>query len=61
MNFRERWNAIADIEKASNGAESVERIPNGCEPAFSQLVKAGNFSARCVAGVDALSRLAAVE
>jgi len=28
VNFRERWNAIADIEKASNAAGSVKRIPN---------------------------------
>jgi hypothetical protein len=27
----------------------AERIPVGCEPAFSQLVKIGNFSRRCVA------------
>ena len=61
VNFHERWNAITEIDKASNGAESVERIPYGCEPAFSQLVKTGNFSARCVASVDAFTRLAAVE
>jgi hypothetical protein len=61
VNFHERWNAIAEVDKASNGAQSVERILDGCEPAFSHLVKVGNFSARCVANVDALTRLAAVE
>jgi len=59
VNFHDRWNAIAEIDKAY-GAQSVERIPDGCEPAFSHLVKVGNFSARCVAKVDALTRLAAV-
>jgi hypothetical protein len=60
VNFHDRWNAIAEIDKAY-GSQSVERIPDGCEPAFSHLVKVGNFSARCVANVDALTRLAAVE
>ena len=60
VNFRERWNAIAEIDSAPNGTQSVERIPEGCEPAFSHLVKAGNFSARCVASVDAFTNLAAV-
>jgi hypothetical protein len=59
VNFHDRWNAIAEIHKAY-GSQSVERIPDGCEPAFSHLVKVGNFSARCVAKVDAPTRLAAV-
>jgi hypothetical protein len=59
--FHERWNAIVEIDKALNGTQSVERIPDGCEPAFSHVVKVGNFSARCVANVDAPTRLAAVE
>jgi hypothetical protein len=61
VNFHDRWNAIAETNKGSNGAQTVERIPDGCEPAFSHLVKIGNFSARCLANVDALTRLAAVE
>ena len=61
MNFHDRWNAIAETNKGSNGAQTVERVPDGCEPAFSHLVKIGNFSARCLANVDALTRLAAVE
>jgi hypothetical protein len=56
VNFHERWNAIAEISKASHGAQSVERIPDGCEPVFSHVVKVGNFSARCIANVDALTR-----
>jgi len=61
VNFYDRWNAIAETNKASNGAQTVERIPDGCEPAFIHLVKIGNFSARCLANVDALTRQAAVE
>ena len=61
VNFHDRWNAIAETNKGSNGAQTVERVPDGCEPAFSHLVKIGNFSARCLANVDALTRLAAVE
>jgi hypothetical protein len=61
MSFYDRWNAIVEVDRASNGAQSVERIPDGCEPAFSYLVKVGNFCARCVAKVDTLTRLAAAE
>lgn len=60
VNFHDRWNAVAEADKASNGARSVERILDGCEPAFGHLVKVGNFSARCVANVDSPTRLAAV-
>jgi hypothetical protein len=61
VNFRDRWNAIAEIDKALKRSQNVERIPDGCEPAFGHLVKVGNFSARCVANVHALTRLAAAE
>ena len=61
VNFHDRWNAIAETNKGSNGAQTVERVPDGCEPAFSHLVKIGNFSARCVANADALTRLTAVD
>jgi hypothetical protein len=61
VNFHDRWNAIVEIDKAPNGTQSVERIPDGCEPAFSHLVKVGNFSARCVANADAPTRLTAVD
>jgi hypothetical protein len=60
VNFHDRWNAIVEIDKAPNGTQSAERIPDGCEPAFSHLVKVGDFSARCVANADALTRLTAV-
>lgn len=53
MNFHDRWNAIAVINKDSDGGQSFQRILDGCEPAFSHLVKVGNFSARCIARVDA--------
>jgi hypothetical protein len=59
--FHDRWDAIVEIDKALKGPQNVERIPDGCEPAFGHLVKVGNFSARCVANLDALTRLAAVE
>ena len=61
VSFHDRWNAIVEIDKAPNGTQSVERIPDGCESAFSHLVKVGNFSARCVANADALTRLTAVD
>jgi hypothetical protein len=60
ISFHERWNAIAEINNDSHRARSVERIPYGCEPAFSHVVKVGNFSARCIANVDARTRLAVV-
>ena len=58
--FHARWNAIVEIDKDLNGTQSVKRIPDGCEPAFSHVVKVGNFSARCIAKVDALTGLTAV-
>ena len=61
--FDDRWNAFAttiktlgknDIHgRVTIPAEDMQqRIPVGCEPAFSHLIKAGNFSTRCVASVD---------
>jgi hypothetical protein len=61
VSFYERWNAIAETNKASHGAQRAERIPDGCEPVFSHVVKVGNFSARCIANVDVLTRLAVVD
>jgi hypothetical protein len=61
VSFHERWNAFVEINKGSHGQQSVERIPNGCEPVFSHVVKVGNFSARCIADVDAITRLAFVD
>jgi hypothetical protein len=51
VRFADRWSAVGALNKPTNAGKSVERIPFGCEGAFSRLVKAGNFSARCVAGV----------
>jgi hypothetical protein len=61
MKFDERWTAAAAIINAGPAAQRAEKIPDGCEPAFSRFVKAGNFSARCIARVDSPLRLAAVE
>ena len=61
LHFYDRWNAVVEIDRALKGSQNVERIPDGCESAFGHLVKVGNFSTRCVANLDALTRLAAVE
>ena len=50
--FDERWNALGVVTKPANTEKSAERIPFGCEGAFSRLVKDGNFTARCIAGID---------
>jgi len=47
VSFNERWNAFARSGKP-DAAQRTGRIPDGCESAFGVLVKAGNFSARCV-------------
>ena len=67
--FDARWNAVAAGTKNSNSsqraepaaaAKSVEqRIPFGCEPAFSRMIVAGNFSARCLAAIDSFEKVAA--
>jgi hypothetical protein len=59
--FADRWSAVGAMSKSMNVPKSAERIPFGCESAFSRLVKAGNFSARCVAGIATSTRLAAAE
>jgi hypothetical protein len=45
--FNDRWNAFAASGKP-DAVQRTGRLPDGCEPAFSGLVKAGNFSSRCV-------------
>jgi len=45
--FNDRWNAFA-VSGRPDAAQRTGRIPDGCESAFSSLVKVGNFSARCV-------------
>lgn len=59
VRFADRWNAIAAVSKPANARKSAERIPFGCEGAFSRLVKAGNFSARCIAANETPTKLAA--
>ncbi len=41
--FNDRWNGFA-----ASAMKRTSGIPDGCEPAFSGLVKVGNFSSRCV-------------
>ena len=45
--FNDRWSALATSGKL-NIAQRTGRIPDGCDPAFSSLVKVGNFTSRCV-------------
>jgi hypothetical protein len=45
--FNDRWNASISSSKP-DATRRIGRIPDGCEPAFSGLVKASNFSSRCV-------------
>ncbi len=71
--FDDRWNAFATTTIKTLGENNVhgrvtapaedtqQRIPVGCEPAFSHLIKTGNFSTRCVASADIPTRLAKVE
>ena len=47
ISFNDRWNAFAASGKP-HAAQRAGRIPDGCEAAFGVLVKAANFSARCV-------------
>jgi hypothetical protein len=35
-----------------------DKIPEGCDPAFSRIVKSGNFAARCVTVVDVSTKFA---
>jgi hypothetical protein len=69
VRFNDRWNAFAAIKiqtlgengihaRATDPAKNIQRIPVGCEPAFSPLVKTGNFIARCIASADIPTRLA---
>jgi hypothetical protein len=59
--FEERWSAVPTPSSVVNGdrdrreaprAEKRERIPFSCELAFSRLVTKGNFSTRCIAGLE---------
>ena len=71
--FDDRWNAFATTTIKALGENDVhgrvtvpaedvqQRIPVGCEPAFSHLIKTGNFSTRCVASLGSPTRRAKVE
>jgi hypothetical protein len=63
VRFNDRWNAIVSMTiqtlgqnevhaRVADPTKGIQRIPVGCEPAFSGLLKTGNFSARCVASAD---------
>jgi hypothetical protein len=68
VRFNDRWNAFAAMTiqtlgedgiraRATDPAKNIQRIPVGCEPAFSPLVQAGNLIARCIASADIPARL----
>ncbi len=62
ISFQERWSAVPARAAEAPGNESqreppqaekrIEKIPLGCELAFSRLVTKGNFSTRCIAGLE---------
>ncbi len=62
LSFEERWSAIPTPSAVGGGdmnrreaprAEGrKEKIPFSCELAFSRLVTKGNFSTRCIAGLE---------
>lgn len=62
VSFQERWSAVpaptAEPADKKNRREQprtegrIEKIPFSCELAFSRLVRKGNFSTRCTAGLE---------
>jgi hypothetical protein len=61
LSFEDRWSAVPTPSAVNGGdknrreaphAERRERIPFSCELAFSRLVTKGNFSTRCIAGLE---------
>jgi hypothetical protein len=65
ISFQERWNAVQVPTAESNGKKNerepraggpIEKLPFSCELAFSRLVKTGNFSTRCISGIDSSKR-----
>ena len=50
VSFNDRWNAFVTSGKAdkADAAQRTGQVPDGCESAFSGLVKVGNFTSRCV-------------
>jgi len=72
VSFEERWNAMPaphvlkhrdrqSQHEPTQGSERAEKIPFSCELAFSRLVTEGNFSTRCIASLDTLTKVAAAE
>jgi hypothetical protein len=62
VSFEERWSVVPspsavfggdkNWREARRAERSVESIPFSCELAFSRLVTKGNFSTRCIAGLE---------
>ncbi len=62
VSFEERWSAVpaptAEPAEKKNRPEPpraesrIEKIPFSCELAFSRIVTKGNFSTRCIAGLE---------
>jgi len=59
FSFQERWRAFpaltaepANRREPSRAEGRAEKIPFSCELAFSRLVRKGNFSTRCIAGLE---------
>lgn len=56
VSFEERWSAVIGGDKnpreAPRAERRIERIAFSCELAFSRLVTKGNFSTRCIAGLE---------
>ena len=59
VNFADNWSGVATTSKSPQRTQTHERIPNGCEPPFSRLVKIGNITGRCVTSLEASTKLAA--
>jgi hypothetical protein len=61
VSFEKSWRAVPTPSAVIGGDKSrretpqaerhIEKIPFGCDSAFSRLVTKGNFSTRCIAGL----------
>lgn len=71
LSFEQRWSAVPAQAAAvrdnkirrepPRAAARIEKIPFSCELAFSRTISEGNFSTRCIAAVDANTKLAAAQ
>ena len=56
LSFEKRWRAVPApstvVRIRRQAPRADERIPFSCELAFSRLVTQGNFSTRCIAGLE---------